>query len=80
MPLSDRLAARRGELRESDEEPAQEARDYEVQANELADRVSRLGAFRGHPDRARILCQLTEIDQRVHSLLEYVGGKPSNEK
>ncbi len=64
----------------SPEEPTQEARHYEVEANELADRVSRLGAFRGHQDRARILHQLTEIDQRVHSLLGYVGGKPSREK
>ena len=80
MPLSDRLAARRGESGKSPEEPTPEARDYEEQANGLADRVSRLGAFRGHQDRARILHQLAEIDQRVHSLLKSVGGKPSKEK
>lgn len=77
MPLSDRLAARRREMGEAPDEPATEARDYEQLATELADRVSRLGGYRGHSDRARILHQLTEIDRGVHVLLAYVGGKPT---
>lgn len=76
MPLSDRLAARRGDkANEPSVEPAQETRDYEQLANELADHVSRLGGYRGYSDRARILNQLTEIDRRVHTLLDHVGAK-----
>jgi hypothetical protein len=77
VPLSDRLEARRRETGEVPDEPASEVLDYEQLATELADRVSRLGSFRGHSDRARILHQLTEIDRRVHTLLAQVGGKPA---
>lgn len=77
MPLSDRLEARQRELGAAPAEPSAEMRDYEQLANDLADRVSRLGAYRGHSDRARILHQLTEIDRRVHALLAQVGGKPA---
>jgi len=77
VPLSDRLEARKRELGEAPDAPAPEVLDYEQQAHDLADRVSRLGSFRGHSDRARILHQLTEIDRRVHALLEQVGGKPA---
>ncbi len=77
MPLSDRLDARRREAGESAEEPSSQAVDYEGLANDLADRVSRLGGYRGRSDRARILHQLTEIDQRVHALLALVGGRPA---
>lgn len=77
MPLSDRIEARRREGGESPGDSTQEVRDYEEQANQLADHVSRLGGYRGYPDRARILRQLTEIDRRVHGLLEHVGGKPA---
>ena len=75
MPLSDRIAARRGNAEESPADAAPEAADYETLANDLADHVSRLGAFRGHSDRVRIEHQLTEIDRRVHTLLEYVGAR-----
>ena len=75
MPLSDRIAARRREAGQSAPDSAPEAADYETLANDLADHVSRLGAFRGHSDRVRIEHQLTEIDRRVHTLLEYVGAK-----
>jgi hypothetical protein len=77
VPLSDRLEARRRQTGEVPDEPASEVLDYEQLATELADRVSRLGSFRGHSDRARILHQLTEIDRRVHTLLAQVGGKPA---
>ena len=75
MPLSDRIAARRGEAGPSPADPIPEAADYETMANDLADHVSRLGAYRGNSDRARIVHQLTEIDRRVHTLLEYVGAR-----
>ena len=77
MPLSDRLEARKRELGDAPDELAPDAGDYEQLANELADRVSRLGSYRGHSDRARIVHQLTEIDRRVHGLLAQVGGKPA---
>ena len=77
MPLSDRLAARRREGEDPPDGPTPEAQDYEQLANDLAGWVSRLGSYRGHSDRARILHQLTEIDRRVHVLLGYVGGKPA---
>ena len=75
MPLSDRIAARRGDAGQSPVDAAPLAADYETLANDLADHVSRLGAFRGHSDRARIEHQLTEIDRRVHTLLEYIGAE-----
>ncbi len=77
MPLSDHLEARRREMGETAVEPGSEAVDYEGLAGDLADRVSRLGAYRGHSDRARILHQLNEIDRRVHALLALLGGKPA---
>jgi hypothetical protein len=77
MPLSDRLEARRRETEESTSEPIPQGQDYEQLATELADRVSRLGSYRGHSDRARILHQLTEIDHRVHALLAQLGGTPT---
>ena len=77
MPLSDRLEARRRDVAESADEPSSEAVDYEGIANDLADRVSRLGGYRGRSDRARILHQLTEIDRRVHALLALLGGRPA---
>jgi hypothetical protein len=77
VPLSDRLEARKRELGDAPDDPAPEVRDYEQLANDLVERVSRLGSYRGRPDRARILHQLTEIDHRVHALLAQVGGKPA---
>jgi hypothetical protein len=41
---------------------------------DLAERVSRLSAYRTRSDRSRMVHQLAEIDSKVHAMLAHLGA------
>ncbi len=71
MPLSDRLEERRrGETGQTATGDAPTEASYAELADEVARRVGRLPVYRTRSDRARIVHALTEIDRRLHAMLE----------
>jgi hypothetical protein len=41
---------------------------------DLAERVSRLPAYRTRSDRGRMVHQLTEVDSKLHAMLAHLGA------
>lgn len=78
MSLIDRLEARRrAEMGQELSTPEADARGtYNELAEDLANRVARLSVYRSRSDRARLVHQLTEIDRRLHVMLDRLQSGP----